>query len=659
MIFRPLLPAVLLAISLGAAPGPARATPTLEAGLAALRSGDEEASRAALARAQDPVVRDLILWHLLRDRKGTFREGEDFLARNADWPGLPLLRTRVELDMPFVLSPGEVMEFFTGEPPRTSRGALMLAIAERAAGDETAAEITAIDAWLTKPMPSSSEAGFLEVFGDILRPFDAARLDAMIWSGDLQSADRTLARVRGPEAALARARIALRDGRDGVDSLIEAVPEALRDHPGLAYERFRWRLDRGRTDGALELLFAYDESADTLAEPTAWGQHRERLARGLMQDRRVEDAYRVAANHHLPDGDGDIAANEWLAGYIALRFLDRPETAAEHFRTFDANVASPISKGRAGYWLGRALEATGDAEGAGAAYAAGARFQTSFYGQLAAERAGLPVDPLLTGTETFPPLAETGLGDSTVLAAARLLDGIGERNLAERFATHMAETLPRAEIGTLIDVILDDFDDPHIALLTAKRAAQAGHELHRGYFPVTDLATIDSPVAPELALSIARRESEFDPVVVSSAGAMGLMQLMPGTAREMSGLVGLPYRQSALTTEPLYNARLGTTYLNELEIEFGFSPVLVAAAYNAGPSRARRWSGRLGNPANAGDDIVDWIEDVPFSETRNYIMRVTEGLLPYHAQLTGEVGEQRLLGWLTRGYGDLAQANGG
>ncbi|WP_139212313.1 transglycosylase SLT domain-containing protein [Jannaschia pohangensis] len=635
-------------------PAPAAANAALETGLAELRAGDEAAAREAMTRITDPVARDVLLWHLLRNRLGTFREGQAFLARNGDWPGLELLRARVELDIPVTIPPADVVAFFAEDAPQTSKGALLLAIAYRALGRETEAEITAIDAWLTMPMPASSEAGFLEVFGPILPPFDGARLDAMIWSGDIQSAERVLDRLEGPEADLGRARIALREDRDGVDALIEAVPADLRDHPGLAYERFRWRLNKGRTADALTILFDYDESADTLANPEAWGQHRERLARGLMQDGNVAAGYRVAANHHLIGGNEDTAGLEWLAGYMALRFMNDPGQAAEHFLAFDANVASPISKGRAGYWLGRAWEAAGETAKAAEAYAMGARYQTSFYGQLAAERAGLPPDPLMAGTEAFPPLAEASFRDSTALAAARLLAGMGERSLAERFLTHMAEELPRTDIGTLIDVALDDLDDPHIALLIAKRAAQYGHELHRGYFPVTDLARLDSPVAPELALAIARRESEFDPVVVSGAGAAGLMQLMPGTAREMSELIGLDYRQSALTTDPLYNARLGTAYLGELELEFGYSPILVPAAYNAGPSRARRWSSELGDPRSASVDVIDWIEDVPFAETRNYIMRVSESLLPYHARLNGVPDRVPLTRWLREGYGELA-----
>ena len=659
MMFKDFLAAATLTFALTLS-GQGQANPAVAAGIAALRADDEVGTRAALTQTDDQIARDVILWHLLRARKGTFSEGEDFLRRNPDWPGLNLLRARVELDIPATIAPERIVAFFDGAPPRTSRGALMLTIALMSLNRETEAETVAIDAWLTMPMSAASEAGFLEIMGNLLRPFDAARLDAMTWGGDIQSAERTLARVTGPEAALARARIALRAGREGVDELIAAVPEGFRDHQGLAYERFRWRLGKSRLDGpdgALALLFAFDADADTLGNPSVWGQHRERLARSLMQNGRYEDAYRVAAKHNLPEGDSNISGNEWLAGYIALRFLDRPQDAAVHFRTFDGNVASPISKGRAGYWLGRALEASGDATGAVTAYIMGARYQTSFYGQLAAERANLPADPLLNGSEIFPPLDQTSFAQSSLLAAARLLDGLGERELAEMFLAELAESLPRAEIGSLLDVILDDLGDAHVALLVAKRAAQSGYELHRGYFPVTDLATIESPVAPELALSIARRESEFNPIVVSGAGAAGLMQLMPGTARDMAALVGVPYRQPALTEEPLYNARLGTAYLRELEAEFGLSPILIPAAYNAGPTRARRWSAEFGNPSDPSIDVIDWIEDVPYSETRNYIMRVSESLLPYHAQLTGSVEDVKLEDWLKDGYGDLAQRN--
>ena len=627
-------------------------------GLEHLRQGRADAARAAMARTDDAVARDVILWHLVRDRAASWPEATAFLDRNPDWPSRDTLRSQTERAMPAALPPAEVVAFFADEPPVSPEGVLRLALALRAVGRAEEAETLAIETWLDRPMRAAAHAGFVELFGDALAPYHAARLDALIWSKDLQSAGRMLPLVRGPERALAEARIALQDGRPGVDALIAAVPEDMRDHQGLAYERFAWRLGKGRREGeggALEILFQYDDSADTLGEPDAWGRHRERLARGLMQDGLIEEAYRVAGRNHMEEGARGLGGIEWIAGYVALRHMDDPAAAVGHFERLDASVASPISKGRAGYWLGRAWEEAGEAEKAAAAYAEGARWQTSFYGQLAAERAGLPADPRLTGTEAFPPIAETTLADGTALDATRLLIEAGQRDLAERFGMAIAAEHPREAVGAAMAAVLE-WGEPHIALKMGKAAARRGMELHRGYYPVTDLAGMDSPVAPELSLSIARRESEFDPVVMSHAGARGLMQLMPGTAREMAGALGLPYEQWRLTDDPLYNARLGTAYLGELEAEFGMSPILVPAAYNAGPSRARRWSSRVGHPSDPSVDIVDWIEDVPFSETRNYIMRVSESLLPYRAQLTGETGEVRLTEWLRQGYDEMAPA---
>jgi soluble lytic murein transglycosylase len=652
-MFRTALAVCLACLSLSPA-GAVTPDPNLSVAMAHAREGAREAALAAMRRIEDQAQRDLAMWQLLRARAGTFEEAEEFLERNPDWPGLDLLRSQAEAAMPATTPPERVLEFFADAPPRTARGTLLRAVALRDAGREVEAEASVIEAWLRDPMPLSSEAGFRELFGELLEPYHAARLDALLWAGETAAAARMLPLVEQPEAALARARIALREDQPGVDARIESVPAAWQDHPGLAYERFRWRLDRDRRDDALALLFAYDASADRLGAPAAWAPHRERLARLLKQDGRPADAYRVAARHHLPPKDPEAASLEWMAGYLALRFLDRPGDAVAHFRRFDDLVASPISKGRAGYWLGRALEAAGDTEGALTAYREGARFQTSFYGQLAAERAGVPADPRLAGTEAFPALADTALGQGGALRAGLALWESGRKTEAERFLAGLAEGRPRDEIGALIGEMLRR-DAPHVALRIAKRAAQEGHELHAGYFPVTDLAAMPSPVAPELTLSIARRESEFDPVVRSPAGALGLMQLMPGTAREMASLLGEGGHSDArLTADPLYNARLGTAYLGELEAEFGLSPVLVSAAYNAGPSRARRWLGELGDPSDPSVDIVNWIEDVDFSETRNYIMRVSESLLPYHARLKGAPGPVRITTWLTEGYDDLA-----
>jgi soluble lytic murein transglycosylase len=456
-------------------------------------------------------------------------------------------------------------------------------------------------------------------------------MDEMLWQGETAAIDRMMQRVPEGWQRLAAARRALAARADGVDARIAAVPDDLRGNAGLAYERFNWRARKGRNSEAIALLAERSRSPELLGQPEKWANWRRIYARQLMRDGQYDEAYSIASLHFLVEGS-HFADLEWLSGYLALRFLADPELALLHFDRFQGAVASPISLGRAGYWKGRAWAALGDTEAAAVAYAAGAEHQTSFYGLLAAEAAGLPLDPTLAGTETFPPLAETGIGDSSVLEAGLLLLDAGDLNLAERFLTHLVEGKPREESGSLAAEILDR-GEPHVALMIAKRTARESIVLPAAYFPLSPLMERELPVSKALALAIARRESEFDPVVVSPAGARGLMQLMPGTASDVSDDLGISYSRERLTSDPGYNVRLGSSYLAGLTETFGPAPVLVTVGYNAGPGRSRDWLRRYGDPRRRSVDVIDWIEGIPFRETRNYVMRVTESVINYRARL--------------------------
>ncbi len=392
---------------------------------------------------------------------------------------------------------------------------------------------------------------------------------------------------------------------------------------------------RGRYMDTAELMQAQSATAATLGRPDQWADYRRRLARQLMRDKEYREAYLIASGHRLTPG-ADYADLEWLSGYIALRFLDAPGAALDHFQRLRAAVSTPISLGRAGYWEGRAYEALGEEDQAKAAYAFGAEYQTSFYGQLAAERGGIAPDPRLTGGESFPDGVRAPFRSSPVYQAGVTIFEAGDLRLAARFFSHLAESLSREDIGSMA-ARLELLRSPHVELEIAKRAQTMGYDIHKPLFPVMRLDTRQTPdVAPELALSIARRESEFNHAVVSHAGARGLMQLMPGTAQLMAPVVGVSYSPARLTSDPVYNARLGSAYLQRLRDEFGGSTVLVAAGYNAGPGRPRDWMERYGDPRDPSVDAVDWIEHIPFRETRNYVMRVMESLAPYRARLSGK-----------------------
>ncbi|MDZ4135293.1 MAG: lytic transglycosylase domain-containing protein, partial [Paracoccaceae bacterium] len=360
---------------------------------------------------------------------------------------------------------------------------------------------------------------------------------------------------------------------------------------------------------------------------------------------RHQTAYRVAARHQLSGGSA-YADLEFLAGFIALRGLGDANTALTHFARLQAAVRTPISLSRALYWQGRAQEAKGDKAAAKTAYAAAARHQTAYYGQLAAERLGMALDPALLSDARPGDWRGAGFARSSVLEAAILLVKAGDRSQGKRFFLQLAEGLDAPALDQLADLALT-LNEPHIAVLIAKQAAERGIILPRAYFPVTTLVPDGLAVSRALALAIARRESEFDPTAQSSAGARGLMQVMPGTAQLMAGKLGLPYEVGRLTSDPGYNATMGAGYLRQLVDEFGPSVALVASGYNAGPGRPRRWIGEFGDPRDAQVDMVDWVETIPFNETRTYVMRVVESLVIYRARLKGVAGPVRISAELT------------
>ncbi|GGH33800.1 lytic transglycosylase [Cribrihabitans marinus] len=615
--------------------GPARAAEAerLRAALSEMRQGDWD-SALQVAGARASVTRDIIVWHWLRDGQGTSGDALIFLGRRGDWPGLDWLRRKAEPNFAGA-DADRILRFFDGNPAQTAEGALTHATALLAQGRRGDAEAELVRAWRVMPMQAALHKTYLENFAELLKPHHEARLDRLLWDGNKQSAGRMLPLVSAAQRQLAETRMALREMAPGVDGMIAKLPKSVLDSPGLAYERFVWRDRKELDDSAIDLMLARSASVAKLGEPAYWGERRRRLARLEMRQGDAGRAYRVAAQHHMTPGMGYAYADlEWLAGFIALTKLNDPATAAGHFERFDAAVESPISKGRAGYWLGRAYAALGDAEKAYEAYAMGADHQTSFYGLLAAERIGRPFDPDLATPPQVPPWREAAFTGSSVYRAARLLMEAGDEALAERFFTHLVESL-NAEQGAQMGNMALEMGRPHLAVMIAKRAAQQGNVLAGAYYPLHPVARMDLPMAKEMTLAIARRESEFDPVVVSGAGARGLMQVMPATARlvaEDLGILG-GHQTDRLTSDWEYNARLGASYLAGLAALFDGNVVMMSAGYNAGPRRPASWMRRFGDPRGDDVDMVEWIEHIPFKETRNYVMRVTESLPIYRARL--------------------------
>ena len=600
----------------------------LSSALQAAGRGDWAKADLLAAKAA-PEARVLVQWSKLRAGEGSAAEVLAFLRDYPHWPGLERLGRQSEEAFAGATQ-AERLAFFKRHTAQTNRGVLSFAEALYAAGEVGEAEATLVMAWRSFDMDEALQAEYLEKYATLLKPHHEARLDMALWRGLSDDVRRMLPLVSEAERALAEARQGLRAGAREPDVLLAAVPKALRGHPGLAYEEFLWTYHNGSKSGAVELMLE-SSAAGNLGEPLRWSGWRRSLVRQLMREGDAETAYKLATNHGLHDGSA-YADLEWLAGYLALRKLDNAALALPHFERMRETVESPISLGRAGFWKGEALAKLGRTDEAQAAYKAGGEHQTSFYGLLAAERANIGSDIALKGAEYFPAWQEAGFAQSDLARIVELAVKNNMLSLAEQFLLAMAQDADRTTLGQLGNFAID-LGAPHLAVMLGKEAAGRGIVLPAHYYALHPMKDMALPVPMEMALAIARRESEFDPSVASGVGALGLMQVMPATAEEVAGGLGLAYERSRVLADWPYNATLGAAYLATLSERYDGNVVMMSAAYNAGPSRPDRWMRERGDPRKGEMEVVDWIESIPFNETRNYVMRVAESLPVYRARL--------------------------
>lgn len=613
----------------------------------ALDKADWVTAKHYAEKISNPVGKTLITWQRLRRGNGAWGEYVDFLAENPDWPGLQRLRSRGEAAIPPNHNPTQVRAYFKDQLPQTGSGSLRLAEAFTAQGRGADAKAEAKRAWLSLTLQQHEMNSLLHRYSGSLSRYHPKRLEFLLWNGHTNEASRMLALVSPGRQKLAKARIALQETTKGVDALINAVPANLRNGGGLAYDRFQWRIRKGRWDDAQKLLAEQSTDVEQLGLPEKWGPRRRGFARRAMRMGKTDLAYNLASKHGLSKGS-DYADLEWLSGFISLTKLNAPKQAKVHFQNHMREVKTPVSLGRSGYWVGRAEEQLEDFDAAVDAFNFGAKHQTSFYGQLAAEKISAEPNVLLAGKMIIPDWRKGPLSESSVVQAGILLHHAEEQNLMRWFFSHLAETTSEMETAQLAELALG-LDRPFVALGVAKEAAKRGFVIHKSYFPVTQLARYSGNVAPEIAMAIARRESELNPKAVSPVGARGLMQIMPATARQVARDINIEYSKNRLTNDWRYNAKLGSTYLGGLLDIYEGSYVLAFAAYNAGPNRVNEWIKTYGDPRGNEIDQVDWIEHIPYRETRNYVMRVIESLHVYRMRISGKIVPIRLTQDLTRG----------
>lgn len=608
----------------------------------AIDNNREEDARARIEDIADPLLRKALTWFRLRNLLGggDTREIDAFLDANPGWPDRDRLLRRAEELQPVSWPPGSVIARYHDHPPVSDAGRGKLAVALIRSGQFKEGIDLARRIWVEGDFSRSDEREIYRVFRQHLRTSDhVARLDRLLWDGRFGATRRMFSRVPEDFRRLAEARFLLRHRRGNVDKAIQRVPEEIRDHEGLVFERLRWRRRKGRSDSAQELLV---DVFPSLTRPDLWAEERIILARRALEDGHISKAYNLVKNHGVDPSEAvHFSEAEWFAGWVALRFLGEPQWAYDHFRAVYRAVSFPISRARGAYWSGRAAQALGEERQARTWYEVAASYPETYYGQLAFGE----IDP--DGVLALPAekprdqsLVEKLLADELAQVAMHLVDA-GHRDRIRPFVQHLADADPSMAWQRTCAIFARSLGRPDLAIRIAKTARQTGDLLIDSSHPT--LAAFGLPltdeytdVEPALVHAVIRQESAFFVAARSQVGALGLMQVMPATAQVVARRAKLPFNRTRLRNDPALNVAIGRAYLGDLIESFSGSYILTLAAYNAGPSRARRWVRMFGDPRDPAVDPIDWIEMIPFDETRNYVQRVLENLQVYRAILTSK-----------------------
>jgi soluble lytic murein transglycosylase len=603
----------------------------------AFRKGDVEKGDPLRERLADPAALALVDWLAIRSGASLgFDRIHAFQQANPDWPVTSQIRRRAEETLLASRKPAAfVRAFFASQPPATGPGRLALALALKADGAAKDANELIRQTWRADAFSQETEARILELFPDVVTQEDHRfRMERLLFKESWVSAQRAAARAGSDYVLLAKARMAADRGGSAAEKALDAVPQRLRAESSYRFSRALYLRRKDQPLDAAAAMAGVSRDPAALVDGDGWWLERRSLVRKLLDEREYSAAYQVASQHGAESNAQRIEA-EFHAGWIALRFLGDPASAERHFGTAGEIAETPISVSRAAYWQGRAAEAAGSVEFARRHYERAAEYPVAYYGQLARRKLGLaPVEtraPDVTGESrtVFPSLRP--------VQAIQLLHAIGAEDVALGLYADLAQKLADASQLDALGALAAHNNSARAALVVGKTALQRGLPLDRHAYPdfgVPSVASGDERVDPAMVYAITRQESAFNPAAKSHAGARGLMQLMPATAKRTALRFGLGFDVERLTQDPSYNARLGALHLGELMEDWRGSHILAFASYNAGGGNVAKWIKSYGDPRSPHVDAIDWIERIPFYETRNYVQRVLENLHVYRHRLT-------------------------
>jgi soluble lytic murein transglycosylase len=580
--------------------------------------------------AQTSIGRDIVDWYkYTNEDQIRFRQAYQFLKTNSDWPQSRKIQTNIEKSISNATPTNELLRYFDQFAPVTATGMMHYLNALTATNQKTKATTTFKNWWYNAKLTPNEQVDFLARYGSLLSRQDNERRMNHIIHDKFYTNARALSKKLGNGyPALVEAKIALIEQKTDVNKTLAAVPSKLKNNEALVLARIQWRRKNNEDQGAIELL----NNAPThnqMTQASSWWKERHIMARRLMEEKRWKDVYKLVSNHRQKDGFS-FAQAEFVAGWVALRKLNRQWEAFEHFERLFNAVKSPISRARGSYWAGLASETLGHPEIAKQWYRVAANYQTTYYGQIAAQNVG--VTPALVVPTPFQETTqkETSFKNAKLVIASKLLLKADDRKSAKLFLYAYTDNNSSNDKYYYAANLAEQLDLNDAALRIAKKAERDNFVMPNHLFPIVKRAmSTKYAVHPAFIHGIIRQESAFDQYAQSHAGALGLMQLMPATAKETAQKAGLSYRKSKLTSDPSFNMTLGAMYIHQMMERWDQNRILAIASYNAGPGRVNGFLKKIGDPRKNGIDSVDWVESIPIYETRNYVQRVTEALNVY------------------------------
>jgi len=586
-------------------------------------------------KAKDRSINNFINWrHLLTTgNQASFYDYLAFIKNNENYPRINRIRYLAEHKLSTnKISPKKIINWFDGNEPLSGYGKLILGESFILTGNIEKGTSLIKDGWITADLNRADMKFFRKKYKKYLNADDyIKRADYLAWEGKSWDLKRMLRYLPKDYELLYTARQILMSKSYGVDNAIKNVPTNLKNDAGLNYDRLKWRRKRGRVDDSLKIIFKIRNNKEYLVRPDKWWTERAIMARALIYKKKYETAYKVSSKHSLDKGS-EFAEAEWMSGWIALSFLDDPILAIDHFNNFYQNVSYPISLSRGAYWLARSYEKIGDKEKSKEWYEEATKYLSTYYGQLAF----LKIKP----DEKFELREQAKVADSyrkyfyekELVKITHLLDELNKDKYTKNILKHVANDNVSSGSEILAAELASNISRYDFAIQISKLASYQKRFHNDFNYPIISTPNyVNGRKIPETAfiLSLIRQESEFDMTANSHAGAQGLMQLMPYTAKLVSKQAKLPYSKSRLTSDPEYNINLGSHYIAGLILQYDGAYPFATAAYNAGPKRVKYWKKINKNPQKNQVDFVDWVELIKFKETRNYVQRVLENYNVY------------------------------